>query len=288
MPYGSIIIPVYNAAPYLRTCLDSVSEQTLCDIEILCVNDGSTDNSAAILAEYAADDSRFKILSQKKNMGAATARRRGLQNATGEWIAFCDADDWMERNALTEMIQVAQRESADCVCCGLVRDGADGSSACKPFDRVGPSDTYNALVNKLFRRELLEDLVVDASVTLGEDLMMTAQALRKARCIAVMKEAFYHYCENRASVTHVQNGRKRVEDLARVGEILRAAMPEPKYADFHDRVTRDALLLWIRYRLFDRELWRNLRARMKGKLLADPRHGIVKKGALACAACLFD
>ena len=73
-----------------------------------------------------------------------------------------------------------------------------------------------------------------------------------------------------------------------VGEILREAMPEAEYGDFHDRVTRDALLLWIRYRLFDRKLWRTLRARMKGGLLADPRHGIVKKGALACAACLFD
>ena len=208
--------------------------------------------------------------------------------AKGEWMAFCDADDWMERTAIAEMVAAAERESADCVCCGLVRDRADGTSIRKPFDREGPSDTYNAVCNKLFRRELLEGLTVDMSVTLGEDLMVTAQALRKARHIAVMDEAFYHYCENGVSVTHIQDGRKRIEDLARVGEILRKTMPEPEYADFHDRVTRDALLLWIRYRLFDRKLWRALRARMTGGLLADPRHGIIKKGALACAACVFD
>ena len=221
-------------------------------------------------------------------MGLAAARRRGLEEATSEWIAYCDADDWMERSAIAEMTGAAGRESADCVCCGLIREGADGRSVRRPFDREGPSDTYNALVNKLFRRELLENLVVDPSITLGEDLMVTAQALAKAKKVAVLDKAFYHYCENPGSVTHVQNGSKRVEDLARVGEILREAMPGPEFADFHGRVTRDALLLWIRYRLFNRELWRRLRSRMSGGLLADPRHGIVKKGALACAACLFD
>lgn len=219
---------------------------------------------------------------------AIAARLDGLAKAAGEWIAFCDADDWIEPDAIKEMVAAAEREGADCVCCGMYRDGVDGKSVFRPFDREGPSDTYNALVNKLFRRELLANLMIDTSITLGEDLMVTAQALAKAKKIAVLDKAFYHYCENPGSVTHVQDGRKRVEELARVGEILREAMPDPESADFHDRVTRDALLLWIRYRLLDRELWRKLRSRMSGGLLADPRHGIVKKGALACAGCLFD
>lgn len=219
---------------------------------------------------------------------ANAARFAGLAKAAGEWIAFCDADDWIEPDAIKEMVAAAEREGADCVCCGMYRDGMDGKSVFRQFDREGPSDTYNALVNKIFRRELLEDLIVDTSVTLGEDLMVTAQAMRKAKKIAVLDKAFYHYCENATSVTHVQKGRKRVEDLARVGAVLREAMPESEYDAFHDRVTRDALLLWIRYKLFDRALWRMLRARMKGGLLADSRHGLLKKGALCCAACLFD
>ena len=261
----SVIVPAWGDTPLLKRALESIGAQTYGAVEPIVVAppaDGPQTLPAARLA--------------------------GLEKATGEWIAFCDADDWMERDAIAEMMGAVQRESADCVCCGLVRDGSDGTSIRKPFDREGPSDAYNALYNKLFRRELLDDLVVDMLVTLGEDLMVTAQALRKARWVAVMDKAFYHYCENEASVTHVQDGRKRVEDLSRVGEILRKAMPEAVYDDFHDRVTRDALLLWIRYRLFDRKLWRALRARMKGRLLADPRHGIIKKGALACAACLFD
>ncbi len=265
MPRCSVIIPAWGETPLLGRALKSIAAQTYGSVEPVVVAPPA-DGPQTLPA----------------------ARRAGLEKATGEWITFCDADDWIEPGAIAEMMEAARRESADCVCCGLVRDGAGGKSIRKPFDSNGPSDTYNALVNKLFRRELLEDISVDLSVSLGEDLMVTAQALRKARRVAVMDKAFYHYCENGASVTHVQDGRKRVEDLARVGEILRSAMPEPKYADFHDRVTRDVLLLWIRHRLFDRKLWRVLRARMTGGLLSDPRHGLLKKGALACAACLFD
>ena len=287
MPKVSVIIPVYNVEAYLRQCLDSVVNQTLREIEIVCVDDGSTDGSAAILEEYAAKDVRIKIIKQG-NAGVNVARKEGLKLASGEWITFCDADDWLEQDAIAEMVNVAKQEDADCVCCGMLRDWRNGTSVFRPFDEMGPSDTYNAVVNKLFKRNLLENLMMDESVSLGEDLMVSAQAMAKAKKIAVLEKGFYHYCENSSSMTHVQNGRKRVENLARVGEILREMMPSSEFADFHDRVTRDALLLWIRYRLFDRKLWRMLRSRMTGGLLADPRHGIIKKGALSCAACIFD
>ena len=261
----SVIMPAWGSTPQLERAYVSIHAQTCPNVEL-------------VVAAPSADGPQTAI----------AARLAGLATAAGEWIAFCDADDWMEPGAIEEMVAAAERECADCVCCGMYRDGVDGKSVFRPFDREGPSDTYNALVNKIFKRELLEDLIVDASVTLGEDLMVAAQAMHKASKVAVLDKAFYHYCENESSVTHVQDGRKRVEDLARVGEILRETMPEPAYDDFHDRVTRDALLLWIRYGLLDRALWRNLRSRMKGGLTADARHGIIKKGALACAACLFD
>ena len=221
----SIIVPAWGITPLLERARASVLGQTHGAIELV-VAEPPADGPAALPA----------------------ARRAGIAKAKGAWIAFCDADDWMEPNAVEAMLAAAEREGADCVCCGMIRDGVDGKSVFRPFDRMGPSDTYNALVNKFFRRELLENLVVDPFITLGEDLMVTAQALAKAKKVVVLDKAFYHYCENPGSVTHVQNGRKRVEDLARVGELLREAMPGPEFADFHDRVTRDALLLWIRYR----------------------------------------
>lgn len=260
----SVIVPAWGETPLLERACASVRAQTHHDVEL-------------VIAAPPADGPQT----------LPAARLAGLVAAKGEWIAFCDADDWMEPDAIEEMSKAAERESADCVCCDIFRDGANGSSVRRPFDCEGPGDTYNGLWNKLFRRELLEGLSVDLNVSLGEDLMVSAQAMRKARKIAVMDAAFYHYCENSASVTHVQNGRKRVEDLARVGEILRKAMPEPEYDGFHDRVTRDALLLWMRFRLFDRRLWRELRSRMKSGLFDDSRHGIVKKGALALAGAFY-
>ena len=106
--------------------------------------------------------------------------QRLYKRATGEWITFCDADDWIEPDAIEKMVAAAQREDADCVCCGMLRDWRNGTSVFRPFDEMGPSDTYNAVVNKLFKRNLLENLKMDESVSLGEDLMVSAQAMAKA------------------------------------------------------------------------------------------------------------
>ena len=93
----SIIVPVYNTEPYLEQCLDSIINQTLEDIEIICVNDGSTDNSLSILEEYASKDNRIRIINQE-NKGQGFARNNGLKNVNGEYVLFVDSDDWIELN----------------------------------------------------------------------------------------------------------------------------------------------------------------------------------------------
>ncbi len=110
MPYFSIIVPVYNVAPYLREALDSVLTQTFTDWECLCVDDGSTDGSGAILDEYAAKDSRFRVW-HKENGGVSSARNLGLDNAQGEYIGFLDPDDILmpERFALAHQILVEKK-----------------------------------------------------------------------------------------------------------------------------------------------------------------------------------
>lgn len=97
-PLISVIVPVYNVEPHLRKCLDSVTQQTYENIEIICVDDGSTDNSPAILAEYAARDSRI-IIHTQPNAGLSAARNAGLRIARGEWITGLDSDDWLEKDA---------------------------------------------------------------------------------------------------------------------------------------------------------------------------------------------
>ncbi len=109
----SIIIPVYNVEPYLRECLDSVLQQSFADWEAICVNDGSTDNSAAILEEYAVKDGRIKVVNQS-NAGTATARNTGMRIARGDYLVFLDSDDWLESHSLQTIAEKLKGEEVLC------------------------------------------------------------------------------------------------------------------------------------------------------------------------------
>lgn len=112
----SIIVPVYNAEKYLNKCLDALINQSYKDIEVLCVNDGSKDNSLKILDEFANKDKKIKVFSQE-NSGPAKARNKGLENATGEYIMFCDADDYYEPDMCELMLNAMIENNVDIVMC---------------------------------------------------------------------------------------------------------------------------------------------------------------------------
>ena len=116
----TVIIPVYNVEIYLADCLDSVLQQTLNEIEIICINDGSSDNSLEILKEYARKDSRIIIISQE-NKGLGSARNRGLEVATGEYVAFLDSDDWVDNNYYEKLYNTAKKYNSEIACAGFKR-----------------------------------------------------------------------------------------------------------------------------------------------------------------------
>lgn len=111
----SVIIPVYNTEKYLAKCLDSVCNQTLSDIEIICINDCSTDNSINILHEYAAKDNRIKIINFEKNKGVSETRNAGIENAIGEFIGFIDSDDYIDEDFYEKLYNKAIETNADSV-----------------------------------------------------------------------------------------------------------------------------------------------------------------------------
>ena len=113
MPKISIIIPVYNAEEYLKRCLNSIVNQTLKDIEIICVNDCSIDNSLEILNSYAQRDNRIKVIDCKTNGGESKARNIGLDNSTGEFLAFVDNDDELDLDFYEKLYKKAIEENAD-------------------------------------------------------------------------------------------------------------------------------------------------------------------------------
>jgi len=162
----SIIVPVYNSEQYLSRCLNSLINQTFDDIEVICINDGSADNSLQILNEYAKKDKRIKVFSQE-NAGPAKARNVGLENASGEYIMFCDTDDWYENNMCEKMFHAIATNDVDCVMCHTNFTWEDQLDYRKISDTyynpvmegIIKDDLYkiNVLLwNKIFKKSLIE------------------------------------------------------------------------------------------------------------------------------------
>ena len=126
MPKISILVAVYNTAAYLSQCLDSLLSQTLKDIEVICVDDASTDNSLALLHQYAEKDNRVKVFALKENSGQAHTRNVGLSHATGDYIGFVDSDDWLSQDALEKVCE-SFRDDVDSVLFRLLYAYTDGS-----------------------------------------------------------------------------------------------------------------------------------------------------------------
>lgn len=211
-PKVSVIIPVYNAHDYLRECLDSIINQTLKEIEIVCVDDGSTDDSPEILRQYAQSDSRIRVIHQE-NGGAGAARNNGLKYATGEYLSILDCDDFFELDMLEKSYQTAKQYAVDIIVFGC--DFYDGNTQqYRPCThsinrRILPNkevfsaydvseDVFRLFVgwawDKLFRTEFVKqnDLLFQEQRTTN-DMLFVFTALLKAERIAVMDDAFAHY-----------------------------------------------------------------------------------------------
>lgn len=209
MPAVSVIIPVYNTEKYLRRCLDSVCNQTLKDIEIICVNDASPDDSAAILAGYAARDPRVKVIAFEQNRGVGAARNVALDHAIGDFVMFCDSDDWYESTMCERMFWTMQREQVDLVQCHcrldfepdvVVQWGGGEAwynppiSGCLRLDDAERLKTNGVLWNKLFRRETIERYGIRFSAfNSAEDSAFCCQYFLVAGSIWHLPERLYHH-----------------------------------------------------------------------------------------------
>lgn len=211
----SVIIPIYNAERYIRQCMDSLVKQTLKEIEIICVNDGSTDHSEEILKEYSASDPRVRVLSQK-NAGAGAARNTGLRNAGGEYLSFLDADDFFEPDMLEISYQKAKEGNAQIVVFGSDQYREDTDSfqtvdwvirkhALPPYRpmnfRTFTDNVFKVFVgwawDKLFEREFIEkyDLLFQEQRT-SNDLLFVFTALVLAERIEVEYKILVHQRRN--------------------------------------------------------------------------------------------
>ena len=205
----SVIIPVYNTAPYLDACLSSVCAQGWKCLEILLVDDGSTDGSGAICDAWSRRDPRIRVF-HKENEGVSSARNEGLTNTTGEFIAFVDSDDWIEAEMLEYL--AAAIDDADMACCGFwaypsesldfsVEKGVKPADPCETIQAamlIYERDGYFTSVwNKLYRRAALlrngKPILMDSDLFWGEDEVWLAQVLGNCRKVAFVPKALYHW-----------------------------------------------------------------------------------------------
>ncbi len=220
-PKMTVIIPVYNTAPYLYRCLNSVINQRLRELEILVVNDGSTDNSLQILEEFAGKDARIKIINQK-NQGLSVARNTGLECATGEYVAFLDSDDWFDPIMCYNMYRKALREKSDIVLCSITcvdsqTDQEVGNTYCneiflpqkyfrQAFSVKDILPDFLSLpvfaCSKVYRRAFLEQHRLRfIPHTFMEDNPFFFESFLHAERISALYARFYYYRINRSAST---------------------------------------------------------------------------------------
>lgn len=211
MPKVSVIIPVYNEEKYLQQCLESVCGQTLQNIEIICVDDGSADNSVAILQQMQKEDKRIQIYTQK-NSGAGTARNLGMKYAKGKYLSFLDSDDIFEPNMLENMVQAAEKENTDVLVCRSDEfDTATGASIVTPWtikkeflpeffpfaSKDVKKNFFEVFVwwpwDKLFRKSFIDSLGIKfQSLRTTNDLFFVCSAILMALRISYIDDVLVH------------------------------------------------------------------------------------------------
>lgn len=212
MPEVSIIMPVYNIEEYLPRCLDSIIQQLFSDFELLAVDDGSKDNSLNVLKEYAAKDSRIKILHQE-NGGASKARNNGLNNASGRFIAFIDGDDFVDCHYIENLYQGIKENDAMLSMCGLECVDTIGNKVASPFSnnyvpesisgrdavcQIGRNVTFGVVWNKLYRQEIFDDIRFTEGMTF-EDEMILHHIYGKVDEISCVRKNLYYYVQRPGS-----------------------------------------------------------------------------------------
>lgn len=227
-PEISILIPVYNTEKYLRECLEYALGQTLQNIEVVCVNDCSTDGSLAILQEYAKKDSRLKIIDLPENKGLYNVRRVGIHYATGEYSLFCDSDDFLDRNACQKLLTAITKEGSDAVMFSFAAFGCSQretdlfTERSKCFSITGKSGFFyllkvvqnkrNYICGWMYKTESLRqayDLLPEERINYFEDGLALPLILAHCKKVTMCPAPLYHYRREGQGITSQQSYESR-------------------------------------------------------------------------------
>lgn len=226
----SIIVPIYNTEKYLDRCISSLIHQSYKMIEIILVDDGSTDNSSDVCKKYQKRDERIKLISQS-NKGQSAARLTGLKNSKYDFIGFVDSDDWVDEEMFNELMDKVNKYGCDIVSSGFFREFESNGRIQEIFDcyeeglyddldrdiyismlwneNIDDYGMYCSLWTKIFKKEILEEVLneIDKRVIYGEDALTFYSYMLKCKSAYVIKKSYYHYCVRQNSISRTPDER---------------------------------------------------------------------------------
>lgn len=228
-PLVSVIVPVYNIEKYLSTCIESILNQKYSHLEILLIDDGSTDNSGEVCDQYGEKDKRIRVF-HKKNGGLSDARNFAIERATGEYLSFIDSDDWVSHEMIQEIMRGVLETDAEIGICGFQRVYKNRTiNVCTCTSGVYPSDVAFAKLlrnkeiqdhacTKIFKKSLFEGIKFPVG-KIYEDIRTTYKLFLKSKKIYVINKPLYYYRQRISSIARDSFNEKKMQYLIAVDEL---------------------------------------------------------------------
>lgn len=268
----SIIVPVYNTGKYLEKCLESIKNQTLSDIEIICINDGSNDDSKQIIENYVLTDSRFKLINQN-NKGQSAARNTGIEKAQGEYIGFVDSDDFIDSKMYETLYNNAKKNDTDISMCSFIMhdDKNNKESQNDPYMSLNifPKKLENVIFdynqtldfifricvspcNKIYKNDFIKNSKFKFIENLNyEDNVFFLDAYTSAKRVSIIKEPLYFYrYTSDTSISHSNKYDEKKLDFFKIFELEEEILKEKNIysniKDYFEKSKKNTLIYWYK------------------------------------------
>lgn len=247
----SVIIPVYNVEQYVARCARSLFEQSLQKIEYIFINDASTDGSSQlvkdILSEYPARQAHVQFIENARNIGAAGTRNVGLKNATGQYVTFCDADDWIDSSAYTDLYNATNKTTIDLVWCDYYNTFANHEEYKTQLCTENSLDCirgllterlHGSLCNKLFKRSLFSEKQIGFinGLNMWEDLRLSVQFIYFSASLKYVPKAYYHYVQYNDSSLSNANDQKTLTEILKNTEGILAFLDQQQIRGLDEEI----------------------------------------------------
>lgn len=298
----SVIVPIYNAEKFLPKCLDSIKNQTYKDLEIILVNDGSSDGSGLICEKYSNGDKRFIVI-HKSNGGVSSARNTALKIAKGKYIGFVDPDDWIEPNMFEKLYNLMNDNQVDMSICGYSKETNAGiilsNSIDKEIKKFNQKQAINEIIdnssikgylwNKLFKADKIlneHKLYFDEKIHFCEDLLFCCQYLLKSESAVFDNTKYYHYIIHEKSVSQSNFNNRKLTALQAISKIVDLLHENKKFLDSKKYINlyMHMNISLLMHGLEEGKIEKNVQKKLKANLFRYKLNSIIdKKVKISCA-----